>query len=118
MKEKRNPAYWNDNIKRVHTAKNRNLKVINKPIYVSKISDFVNEFNRIKYISNKSKKRMKERHFTTMENIDKILKLDIIELSVLNEFIIIYNVFEHAGKVDKLDIAELISNLSKSLEII
>ena len=74
MKEKRNPAYWNDNIKRVHTAKNRNLKVINKPIYVSKISDFVNEFNRIKYISNKSKKRMKERHFTTMENIDKISK--------------------------------------------
>ena len=53
-----------------------------------------------------------------MKKIDKILKLDIIELSVLNEFIIIYNVFEHAGKVDKLDIAELISNLSKSLEII
>ena len=43
------------------------------------------------------------------EKKDKILKLDIIELSILNEFIIIYNVLEHDGKVDKLNIAELIS---------
>ena len=49
MKEKKNPAYWNNNIKRVHTSENRKIKVINKPLYVSKISDFVNEYNRIKF---------------------------------------------------------------------
>ena len=53
-----------------------------------------------------------------MQKIDKVLKLDIIGLSLLNEFIIIYNVFEHTGKVDKLDLSLLISNLTKSLEII
>jgi len=59
-----------------------------------------------------------ERCLNEMQKMDKILKLDIIELSVLKEFIIIYNVFEHSGKVDKLDIKALIGNLTESLEII
>ena len=73
MKEK-NPNYWNYNIRRIKTAQTRNLKVINKPLYVSKISDFIKEYKRIKSVSKKSKKRMQEKHFTTMENIEKISK--------------------------------------------
>ena len=72
MKEKKNPAYWNYNIKRLNTAGNRNHKIINKPLYVSKISDFIKEYKRIKSVSKKAKKRMREKHFTTLENIDKI----------------------------------------------
>ena len=53
-----------------------------------------------------------------MQKIDKKLKLDIIELNILNEFIIIYDVIEHAGKIERLDIEVLISFLIKSLEII
>jgi hypothetical protein len=53
-----------------------------------------------------------------MQKIDKKLKLDIIELNILNEFIIIYDVIEHAGKIDRLDIDVLISFITKSLEII
>ncbi len=53
-----------------------------------------------------------------MQKLDKSLKMDIEELSILNEFINIYNVFEHTGKINKLDINKLITNLTKSLEII
>ena len=73
MKEK-NPNYWNNNIRRIKTAQTRNTKVINKPLYVSKISDFIKEYKRIKSVSKKSKKRMQENHFTTMDNIEKISK--------------------------------------------
>jgi hypothetical protein len=73
--EKKNPNYWNNNIKRLNTAGNRNHKVINKPLYVSKISDFVKEYNRIKSLSRSAKRRMRERHFTTLDNIDKISKI-------------------------------------------
>ena len=75
MKEKRNPAYWNTNIKRLKTAGNRIHRVINKPLYISKISDFIKEYKRIKSVSKSAKKRMKEEHFTTFENIDKISKI-------------------------------------------
>ena len=74
-KDKQNPKYWNNNNKRVKTAGSRNTKVINKPLYIAKISDFVKEYKRIKSVSKKSKKRMEERHFTTMENIEKISKI-------------------------------------------
>ena len=74
MNIRKNPAYWNNNIKRINTAGNRNHKVINKPLYVTKISDFVKEFNRIKTLSKSAKRRMREKHFTTMDNIDKISK--------------------------------------------
>ena len=56
--------------------------------------------------------------FKEFEKLDKTLRLNIIELSVLEEFITIYNVFEHSGKIKKLDISLLINNLTKSLEII
>ena len=74
MKERQNPNYWNNNTRRIKTAGSRNTKVINKPLYVSKISDFVKEYKRIKSVSKKSKKRMQDKHFTTMENIEKISK--------------------------------------------
>lgn len=73
LKEKKNPAYWNT--KRLKTAESRNHKVINKPLYVAKISDFVNEYKRIKSVSKSAKKRMIEKHYTTLENIDKISKI-------------------------------------------
>ena len=71
LKERRNPAYWNTNIKRLKTAGHR---VINKPLYISRISDFIKEYKRIKSTSKNSKKKMRENHFTTYENIDKISK--------------------------------------------
>ena len=75
IKEKINFKYWNNNIRRINTAGNRNLKVINKPLYVSKISDFIKEFKRIKSASKKVKKRMREEHLTTLDNIEKICKI-------------------------------------------
>ena len=59
-----------------------------------------------------------ERCLKEMQMLDKMLKLDIKELSLLNEFINIYNVFEKSGKVGKLDLLFLIGNLKNSLEII
>ena len=53
-----------------------------------------------------------------MHKLDKILKLDIKELSILDDFIMIYKVFEHAQKLDKLNINELIINFTKNFEII
>ena len=44
--------------------------------------------------------------------------MDIKELSELNEFITIYNVFEQSGKLNNLNINELIENLTKSLDVI
>ena len=74
--KKKNSVYWNNNIKRLYSAVSRNNhKVINKPLYVTKISDFVKEFHRIKSVSKSAKKRMKEKHLTTMDNINKISKI-------------------------------------------
>ena len=53
-----------------------------------------------------------------MQYLDKILKLNIKELSILNEFITIYNVVENFEKINKLDITIFINILIKSLEII
>ena len=71
MRERHNQKYWNKT-KRIKTAISRNQKVINKPLYVSKISDFIKEYKRIKSVSKTSKKKMQEKHFTTLENIEKI----------------------------------------------
>lgn len=73
--KKCNPAFWNYNMRRVKTPGFRAIsnKVINKPLYTTKIGDLVKEYNRIKSVSRKSKKRMREKHFTTFENIDKII---------------------------------------------
>ena len=57
-----------------------------------------------------------ERCLKDFQKLDKLLKLDIKELSILDEFINIYKVYEHSGKVNNLDITALINNLTKSLE--
>ena len=49
-----------------------------------------------------------EKCLKEMQKLDKILKLNIKELSVLNEFIYIYDVYEHSGKINNLDINKLI----------
>ena len=59
-----------------------------------------------------------ERCSKEIQKLDKSLRLDIKELSVLNEFITIYNVFEQSGKLNNLNINELIENLTKSLDVI
>ena len=59
-----------------------------------------------------------ERCLKEMQKLDKILKLDIKEISVLNEFITIYHVFDNAGKIKELEINKLIDIIVKSLEII
>ena len=89
MRERRNPAYWNTNIKRLQTAGNRIHRVINKPLYISKISDFIKEYKRIKSVSKCAKKRMKEEHFTTFENIDKISKIkeDLLMFILIVKFL-------------------------------
>lgn len=59
-----------------------------------------------------------ERCLKEIQKLNKSLRLDVKELSILNEFIAIYNVFEKDGKLNNLDIIELIGNLTKSLEVI
>ena len=59
-----------------------------------------------------------ERCSKKIQKLNKSLRLDIKELSVLNDFITIYNVFEKVGKLKNLNIIELITNLTKSLEVI
>ena len=80
--KKRNPIFWNNNMKRVQTAGFRAIsnKVTNKPLYTTKIGDLVREFNRIKSVSKKSKIRMREKHLTTINEIDKIagIKEDLL----------------------------------------
>ena len=75
--KKMNPTFWNNNMKRVQTAGFRAIsnKVKNKPLYTTKIGDLVREFNRIKSLSKKAKIRMKEKHLTTINKIDKIAKI-------------------------------------------
>ena len=55
--------------------KKSNLKVINKPIYTSKIIDFINEYNRIKKNIKKLNINYKEKHFSTFKKIDHILEI-------------------------------------------
>ena len=80
--KKKNPTFWNNNMKRVQTAGFRAIsnKVTNKPLYTTKIGDLVREFNRIKSLSKKSKIRMREKHLTTINEIDKIagIKEDLL----------------------------------------
>ena len=45
------------------------------------------------------------------EKINKLLRWDIKELNVLNDFIIIYNVFEKAGKLKKWNKKRKVSNI-------
>ena len=45
------------------------------------------------------------------EKLNKLLRLDIKELSVLNDCIAIYNVFEKAGRLKKLNRKRKVSNI-------
>ena len=76
-KKERNPAFWNNNMKRVHTAGFRAIsnKVMYKPIYTYKIGDLVKEYNRIKTDSNKSRITMRENNFATMNDIEKYIRV-------------------------------------------
>ena len=58
-----------------------------------------------------------ERCLKTIQKLDKSLSLDIKELSVIDEFIAIYNAFEKIGKLNNLNINELIENITKNLEV-
>ena len=50
------------------------------------------------------------------EKLHKLLRLDIKELSVLNDFITIYNVFEKAGRLIKLNRKRKVSNIKLYME--
>ena len=118
MNMRKNPVYWNNNIKRIKTARNRNHKVLNKPLYVTKISDFVKEFNRIKTLSKSAKKRMQEKHFTTLDNIDKITqtKEDLLMFLLKMKF---FHCSFPPKKIKAISKKELfIKNLKNYLEII
>ena len=111
----------------IYSPKEPQLTLLNTPFYkiiVLLFKCIMNEDSFTKYIS-KNKNDNYYYYFKKldiclkeMQKIDKVLKLDVIELSILTEFITIFNVFYTAGKVDKLDINLLISNLIKSLVII
>ena len=49
-------------------------KVINKPLYTSKIEDVLNEYHRIKNSNKKTEMKYKERHYLTFREIDNIMK--------------------------------------------
>ena len=53
-----------------------------------------------------------------MKTIDESMKLGIIELDILDEYISIYNSSQNVNNVNKLNNHKLIMNLKKSLEII
>ena len=46
----------------------------NLPLYTTKIGDLIKEYNRIKKSSKKLKLNYKEKHFSTYEEIDNIIK--------------------------------------------
>ena len=50
------------------------LKVKNLPLYTTKIGDLIKEYHRIKKNSKKLKINYKEKHFSTYEEIDNIIK--------------------------------------------
>ena len=67
--KKRNPIFWNNNMRKVRTAgfKKISNKVTNKPLYITKISDLVKEYNKIKINSKNSRIKMKEQHLTNIK---------------------------------------------------
>ena len=66
----------NKNINRNNSCINRkhDIKVKNLPLYTTKITDLIKEFNRIKKNARKLKINYKEKHFSTYEEIDNIIK--------------------------------------------
>ena len=108
-----------------YEPKEKKLEKVNVPYYIISIALFkcmIDKKSIEKAISKNdnyySYFKNLERCSKEIQKLDKSLRLDIKELSVLNEFITIYNVFEQSGKLDNLNINELIGNLTKSLEVI
>ena len=67
-----NNKSWNKNKSCI--SQKPHLKVKNLPLYTTKIGDLIKEYNRIKKNSKKLKINYKERHFSTYEEIDNIIK--------------------------------------------
>ena len=108
-----------------YNPKKKHLIEINEPYYIIFILLFKCMINKesIKIATSKNDNYFSyfknlERCLKEMKKLDRSLELDIKELSVLSEFIDIYKVFEHANKINKLDINELINSFKNSLEII
>ena len=76
-KQKWNPIYWNRNRKKIHTAGFRAFsnQVRNEPLYITKISDLIKEYNRIKSSTKRSKKNIEEKLFNTYNNLNEIMKI-------------------------------------------
>ena len=98
---------------------------VNEPYYIIAVLLFKCMINKksIKIATSKNDNYFSyfknlERCLKEMNKLDRTLELDIKELSVLSEIIDIYKVFEHANKINKLDINELINSFKNSLEII
>ena len=53
----------------------KNIRVKNLPLYTTKITDLIKEFNRIKNNAKKLKINYKEKHFSTYEEIENIVKI-------------------------------------------
>lgn len=67
---------FNNNNKNASFIKSKkNIKVKNLPLYTTKITDLIKEFNRIKNNSKKLKINYKEKHFSSYEEIENIVKI-------------------------------------------
>ena len=105
-----------------YDPKEKQLIIVNTPYYIIIIALFKCMIDK-KSIEKASSDyysyfKVLERCLKEIQKLDKSLRLDIKEISVLNEFITIYNVLDKAGKINNLNIIELIGNLNKSLEVI
>ena len=89
--KRKNPLYWSDKYKRLNTAGHRTIsnKVINKPLYTTKIGDLVKEYNRIKSATKNSSIRLKEKHMITNDEIEKIVKIkeDLLMFNLKMKFL-------------------------------
>ena len=65
----------NKNNKGSFIKNKKNIKVKNLPLYTTKITDLIKEFNRIKNNSKKLKINYKEKHFSSYEEIENIVKI-------------------------------------------
>jgi len=65
----------NNNNKGSFIKNKKNIKVKNLPLYTTKITDLIKEFNRIKNNSKKLKINYKEKHFSSYEDIENIIKI-------------------------------------------
>lgn len=112
-----------------YRPKESQLKEINSPYYIIIVALFkflINEetinnpVNKNKNDNGYSYFKYLEEALDKMLKLDNILKLDILELKILNDFIIINNIFECQNKKDSIDekLKVLISNIKKGLYVL